>query len=72
MNYCTANISNDLIKDILRYKEKELKEKSKSKTIMTDIEFDVFDEDYPLITWIKGVTGQSTGRIPSVHSDGHL
>ena len=28
MNYCTANISNELIKDILRFKEKELKESS--------------------------------------------
>jgi len=28
MNYCTTNISNELIKDILRYKEKELKSSS--------------------------------------------
>ena len=40
--------------------------------IMTHIEFDSFDQDYHLITWVKGVTGMQTGGTPSDHSGGHL
>ena len=45
---------------------------STSKTIMTHVEFDSFGQDYPLITWVKGVAGMPTGGTPSDHSGGHL
>ena len=40
--------------------------------IIIHIEFDSFDQDYPLITWVKGSPGQPAGGTPSDHSGGHL
>ena len=40
--------------------------------IMIHVEFDSFDQDCHLITWVKGITGPPTGGTPSDHSEGHL